>query len=138
MTCENVTSAAAGELQEGMLSRHTCIMVVGTAQTLKLYGRMKRLAIPSPMTRRIQSSKFRGLPWASAFCFFASIRPVSARICKASAMALYRRDTDHGYRSISGKFEGARLTWSSFGRDDILFWKGYATHLSRIQTYDIR
>ena len=39
-------------------SHEHCMLVVGVAQTLKLYGRMKRFAMPSPITRRIHSSKF--------------------------------------------------------------------------------
>ena len=68
--------------------------VVGTAHTLKLYGRMKMFAMPSPITRRIHSSKFAGLPCAVAQSTLASTRP-----CRHSI-------------------------WSSFPSAEMLFWKG--------------
>ena len=40
----------------------------------------------------------------------------------------------HGYICDLSKDEGL-VTWSSCGRALMLFWKGYATHLSRVQTY---
>ena len=49
--------------------------------TLKLYGRMNRLAMPSPWTRRIHSSKFLGFPGAVRFATLASISPVKQEIC---------------------------------------------------------
>lgn len=50
-------------------------LVVGTAQTLKLYGRMKILAIPSPTLRIIQSSKSFGFVFATLASSDASIKP---------------------------------------------------------------
>ena len=42
-----------------------------------------------------------------------------------------------GMRSYIYNLSGGEglLTWSSCGRALMLFWKGYATHLSRVHTY---
>ena len=85
-------------------SHPLCMSVVGIAQTLKLYGRMKMSAIPSPITRRIHSSKFAGLPWARATRTLASTSP---------------------WRHAS---------WSSLSSAEMLFWKGYATQRPLIHT----
>ena len=68
--------------------------VVGTAQTLKLYGLMKRSAIPVPIMRTIHSSKFFGFVLATRASSAASIIP------------------------------SMQLTCSCFGNMDMLFWKG--------------
>ncbi len=49
--------------------------VVGTAHTLKLYGRMKQFANPSPCVRRIHSSKSFGFVFATLDSIVASIIP---------------------------------------------------------------
>lgn len=71
-----------------------CISVVGTAQTLKLYGRMKRSARPSPIMRRIHSSNVFGGTVARARTSAASTMP------------------------------SMHFTWSSVGSTEMLFWYG--------------
>lgn len=57
-------------------------------------------AMPSPVIRRIHSSKFLGLVLATRHSKAESIRPSMA------------------------------LTWSSLGSMEMLFWKGYGTQRS--------
>ena len=64
-------------------------------------------------------------------------------ICRASAQQHVRHPCLVTYLAAQGmrnhiydlsEDEGL-VTWSSCGRALMLFWKGYATHLSRVQTY---
>jgi len=69
-------------------SQSHCISVVGTAHTLKLYGLMNMLAIPSPIERMIHSSKFAGLSVASVLASLASISPLRHSIWSSGSRAL--------------------------------------------------
>lgn len=57
-------------------------LMLCTCLTLKLYGRMKRSAIPLPCTLMIHSSKSFGLVWAVAFATLASATPARHLIYK--------------------------------------------------------
>ena len=83
-------------------------LVVGTAQTLKLYGLMKRSAMPVPIMRTIHSSKSLGLVLATRASSAASIMPSMHRTC------------------------------SSLGSIEMLFWNGYGTQSPLHRTYEMR
>ena len=57
--------------------------VVGTAQTLKLYGLINRSAIPIPEVRTIHSSKFFGFVGETRASIVASIMPSRQLTCSA-------------------------------------------------------
>ena len=71
--------------------------VVGTAHTLKLYGLMKRSAMPTPMVRKMCWSKSWGLVLETRASMAASTKP------------------------------SMHFAWSSLGSMEMLFWKGYGT-----------
>lgn len=83
-----------GLVTDGWMIRWLLTLVVGTAQTLKLYGLMKRSARPPPIMRIIHSSKLVGLVLATRASRAASIMP------------------------------SMHFTWSSLGSMEMLFWKG--------------
>jgi hypothetical protein len=99
--------------------------------TLKLYGRMNRSAMPSPITRRIHSSKFLGFVFAIWFATLASIRPVRHLICKHDECdirfydtrfrAQWHHDSDPHKASSACRGMLQWCTWSSVSRALMLF-----------------
>ena len=64
---------------------------------------MKMLAMPSPMTRRIHSSKFCGFPVAVAQFTFASTRPLRQLICGRVAAGGAQRQHEDGVGGGEGQ-----------------------------------
>lgn len=80
-SCEQFIDRALTHLLLTMWTIIVCDCNEQVKRTLKLYGRMKRLAMPSPITLMIHSSKFLGLPETVVFLTLASTSPVRQLIC---------------------------------------------------------
>lgn len=104
---------------------------------------MNMSAMPRPMQRRIHSSKLAGGAAAVAAATLASTSPARQVTCgsrRAAAVAQPRATaaaTDS--RGLSVMPRGcaalvAAVTWSALSSAEMLFWKGYGTHLPLIRT----